>query len=108
MIFGHRQTEEGIILETKFKIGQELAIKRHDYSHSVDGYTGWTGTVIMIDIYEKKYLLDCHPGALGMYDWLWLRNEKGEPQLYAANWIPEEDLESLPIGEGTPFEAGQG
>ena len=75
-------------METKYKIGQELAIKRHNTS-------GWTGTVIMIDIYEKKYLLDCHPGALGHHNWLWLRNEKGEPHLYAANWIPEEDLEEI-------------
>jgi len=74
------------MLDTKFKIGQEVAIKCS---------RGYTGTIIMIDNYNHKYLLDCRPGALGCYEWLWLRNEKGEPHLYAANWLREEDLEEI-------------
>lgn len=68
-------------METKFKIGQELFIKTEP---------GYTGTVIMI--MGKYYLLDCHPGALGWYKWIWLRDENGLPHLYAANWFYEDEL----------------
>lgn len=65
-------------MQTKFQVGQELKILSEP---------GWTGTVVLIDIYEKKYLLDCHPGAMSYYTWY--ATEKG---LLAGNWVHEDDL----------------
>lgn len=49
----------------------------------------------MIDPTNFKYLLDCYPGTVSHYNWLYIRNEKGEPHLYAANWFEESELSAI-------------
>ena len=75
-------------METKFQVGQKLEIISEP---------GYTGTVVMIDIYEKKYLLDCHPGALGNY--VWYKVPDGlfpwGGGVWAANWVEESDLKEI-------------
>lgn len=55
---------------------------------------GRTGTVLAIEYHGdgNRYLLDCHPGALGHYVWIRLPDGKG---VYAANWLHESQIEGL-------------
>lgn len=57
------------------------------------GREGYTGKVIMIDIYKKQYLLSCYPGALSYYTWYDLPSELfGYDGPYALNWLHEDEL----------------
>ncbi len=69
-------------------MGQELQTPR----------PGWTGTVVLIDVYAKRYLLDCHPGALGGYVWYKVPEGMLDYQsggILAGNWFHESELTEL-------------
>jgi hypothetical protein len=57
-------------------------------------HPGWTGDVLAADVTNRKYLLDCHPGAVGGYVYIWLGKPDEFARLYAANWISEDRLEA--------------
>jgi len=70
--------------QPKFKIGEEVNVVGK----------GRTGSIVMSEPYTKRYLVDCYPGALGGYDWVWMKTERG-PELLALNWFNEKQLSKL-------------
>lgn len=68
---------------TKFEVGETVEVK---------DMPGCTGTVLVIDIYERRYLLDPHPGAWSPYNWYSIRCKEGELQEVAACWVDEARL----------------
>lgn len=84
-------TQERQKIKTKFEVNQEVEIIAKP---------GHTGTVVMIDVYGKKYLLDCHPGALSNYTWYkvpegMLSYVSGG--ILAGNWFHEEELREITV-----------
>lgn len=80
----------GVVREAtqpRFKVGQTVSILTE---------LGYTGKVVMSEPYcgRGRYLLDCHPGALSGYVWLWMQTADG-PDLVALNWFAEGQLTEI-------------
>ena len=70
-------------METRFQVGQTVQTPR----------PGWAGTVVMIDIFAKRYLLDFHPGAPAGYVWYKVPEDVlPYPGALAGNWFHEDEL----------------
>lgn len=67
----------------KYPVGTEVLILRS---------RGYTGTVIAWRPYLNEYFLDCHPGAMGGYEYIWMTGPDGVYRHYAGNWVPHKDL----------------
>lgn len=71
-----------IVKQPKFKIGELVDIV---------GEPGRYGIVIMSIPREKKYLVECFPGAVNNYDWIWMSTLRGV-QMMALNFFEENML----------------
>lgn len=79
---------DGILREVsqpKFKLGEEV---------NIVGERGYYGKVVLSEPYQKRYLLDCSPGAVGGYTWVWMKTDYGE-DLLALNWFDEKQLRKI-------------
>jgi hypothetical protein len=72
-------------IPAKFEVGELVEIPAH----------GRTGTILMIELYTNRYLVDCYPGALGNYIYCKIRNNNEYGGLYAANWLEESELRKM-------------
>jgi hypothetical protein len=71
-----------IVKQPKFKIGEWVDIV---------GEPGHYGIVIMSIPREKKYLVECFPGAVNNYEWIWMSTLHGV-QMMALNFFEENML----------------
>jgi hypothetical protein len=73
------------VAAVKYPIGSEVEL--------VD-YPGRTGTVCLFKEHPRPlYGLDVHPGAVGGYEWIWLKPPHYKrPTMLPINWISERRL----------------
>lgn len=67
-------------IQPKFSVGQLVSVND-------DAGRGRWGPVVLWKPYpEDRYGLSLYPGALGGYEWIWVKFE-GREQLLPINWI---------------------